>query len=59
MKKWYESKTMWVNAAVGVLGIAVGILQSAPIAPETLGMILAGIASVNGFLRTITSEGVG
>lgn len=58
MKKWYASKTLWINAAMGLLGLATVFVESAPIAPETAGMILTAFATVNGFLRTITTDRV-
>ena len=51
IKKWYESKTLWVNAAGVVLGV-VGILLGQVEAGVTI--TLAGVA--NAFLRVISEK---
>lgn len=59
-KKWWKSKTIWLNALVAVLAVAadsVAILQ--PILPENFFPVVAfGLPLVNVFLRVITTQGV-
>lgn len=60
MKKWWKSKTIWLNALVAVVAVAadsVSLLQ--PILPENFFSIVAfGLPLVNVFLRMITTQGV-
>jgi len=59
VKSYFKSKTLWVNFVILVLGGVGAMFESAPIDPQIGGMILGGIAAVNMFLRSITSEAVG
>lgn len=59
MKSYFKSKTLWTNFAIGLLGLVAAMFQSAPMDPNTVGMILGGIGAVNMFLRSITTEAVG
>ena len=53
MKKWYLSKTLWVNA-IAFVGVAVQVVTGdAVLDPELQASILAG---VNIILRFITKE---
>lgn len=58
MKKWYQSKTLWVNAiaaALVALEAGTGLLQ--PLLPMDLYTSLAvGLPIVNALLRVVTSE---
>jgi len=55
MKKWYRSKTLWVNAIA-----VVGILVQSITGKEIINAELQGgiLAVVNVVLRTVTSEGL-
>ena len=59
MKSYFKSKTLWVNFAIGLLGLVAAMFDNAPIDPQMGGMILGGISAVNMFLRSITTEAVG
>lgn len=52
-KKWYASKTLWINVIGGIAMIAQGIAGKEIISYELQGSILAGINMV---LRIITKE---
>jgi len=54
MKKWYQSKTFWINI-VGAIGIAVQTQTGYIMNPATQGVILSVI---NMILRKITKEPV-
>lgn len=55
MKKWYASKTLWVNA-IAFVGVAIQVITgNAILDPELQASILAG---VNIVLRFITKEGL-
>ena len=58
MKKWYQSKTLWVNAIAAMLvalEAGTGLLQ--PLLPIDLYTSLAvGLPIVNALLRVVTSE---
>lgn len=54
-KKWYKSKTVWVNGIAIVAFIAQTLTGKAIITPEVQAIILGGI---NLILRTITKENI-
>lgn len=58
MKKWYQSKTLWVNAIAAMLvalEAGTGLLQ--PLLPMDLYTSLAvGLPIINALLRVVTSE---
>lgn len=55
MKSWIKSKTLWFNVAVGMLGVALDALESAPINAE----VLAGILAVGNIgLRFLTTQAI-
>lgn len=59
-KPWYQSKTLWVNAAFAattVLEANLQVIQSLMGAQAYLGM-LAGAAFINGVLRLVTTQGI-
>lgn len=60
MKKWYHSKTLWVNVTVAALvafEAVFGLLQ--PVLPVNLYTSIAvGLPVVNAILRVITTEGI-
>jgi hypothetical protein len=63
VKKWYKSKTVWFNVAVGATAFTAALPgMLAILAPvltvEVLKYTLFGVAVANYFLRRITSTGV-
>jgi hypothetical protein len=61
MKKWYQSKTVWVNAItvlVGTLGYVVGnsVIQDYPSAIAALVVFQGGL---NVLLRFVTGKSLG
>jgi hypothetical protein len=58
MKKWYQSKTLWVNAIAAMLvalEAGTGLLQ--PLLPMDFYTSLAvGLPIVNALLRVVTTE---
>jgi len=59
MKSFLKSKTMWVNFSIGIVGLIMATLETAPLEPQMAGMILGGLGAVNMFLRSITSTAIG
>jgi hypothetical protein len=53
MKKWYLSKTLWVNVVALVAIIAQGVTGKDVLAPEVQGSILA---IINLILRAVTKQ---
>ena len=56
MKKWYTSKTLWVNALVAVLAIAQALQGQAWFDPAIQIFI---VAVANALLRFVTSTPIG
>jgi len=59
MKSYFKSKTMWLNALTGLIGVITTIVGDAPFEPQTMGLIMSGLGAINMFLRSITTEAVG
>lgn len=60
MKKWYKSKTLWFNVAVGV-GTAIEVslhLIEGYFDPRVFLAIIGAVAGVNVVLRFISTEGL-
>ena len=62
-KKWYKSKTMWLNVVTGAYmfteGLGVLLTGMPPIIdPVVMPWVIFGVAMLNLFLRTITSMAV-
>lgn len=60
MKKWYKSKTLWFNVAVGI-GTAVEVslhLVEGYFDPRVFLAIIGATAGVNVVLRFISTEGL-
>ena len=55
MKKWYESKTLWVNA-IALIGIAIQTATGKVIISEELQVLI--LAGVNFILRIITKDAI-
>lgn len=60
MKRWYKSKTIWVNvgaAALMALEASTGLLK--PYMADTFWVVMAvALPMVNAMLRVITSQGL-
>lgn len=59
MKSYFKSKTMWINFAIGIVGVITAMMADAPLDPEVSGMVMGGLGAVNMFLRSITTEAIG
>lgn len=59
-KPWWESKTIWLNLAAGVLAVADTATEALRpvLPPEAMGGILAAVAVANVVLRAITGQPV-
>lgn len=53
-KPWYNSKTMWLNLAVGVTAALIGVFTEAG-APA---WVVTALSAINMVLRTMTSKPV-
>ncbi len=59
-KKWYESKTLWVNIVAGAVTLAGAFGLDLGLTPETQAELVAGVmVAVNIVLRFITSKPIG
>jgi len=59
-KKWYKSKTLWLNAlAAALIAIEANYSLLAPVlGPSTYGTLAVILAGLNAVLRVITTQGV-
>lgn len=59
-KKWYVSRTVWVNALV-IVGALVGVIQEWLVAGDfsPIGMTFLATGIINLALRFVTSESIG
>lgn len=55
-KKWYSSKTMWINALTTIAGILTALNSDKGISPQTVGYLATGLGIVNMVLRMITDK---
>ena len=61
IKAWWKSKTIWINAIVGVLvalEAATGALQPV-VGPYFYAAVAVGLPVINAVLRVITTQAVG
>jgi hypothetical protein len=59
MKKWYQSKTIWLNVISGVLEVA-NLLMDSPIIPvKFAGILTLAVNVLNIALRYVTTKGIG
>ena len=58
MKRWYQSKTMWVAILTVILGglEATGVIDAIPESYQ--GAALALVGALNAVLRMVTSEAI-
>ena len=55
-KKWFQSRTVWANALMGIAGVITAVTTDGNLNPKTVG-ILATVASfINIVLRMITTK---
>ena len=60
MKKWYESKTLWVNFVALAASLLAAFGLDFGLTPEVQGTVVAGVMSVvNIILRFKTDKAVG
>lgn len=60
MKKWYKSKTLWFNVAVGI-GTAIEVslhLVEGYFDPRVFLALIGAVAGVNVVLRFVSTEGL-
>lgn len=58
MKRWWQSKTLWVQAATAVLG-GLEAAQAVQVVPHGYeGHLYLTLAALNALLRFMTREGV-
>jgi hypothetical protein len=50
-KPWWQSKTLWINAAALVSAVGVWITTQ-----DTAALVVAGMAMINFILRVITKQ---
>ena len=58
MKKWYQSKTIWINLLTLAAGLLVVVSNEQWIMNDYSGYVLGVIGFVNCALRFTTNEGV-
>jgi len=59
MKKWYQSRTLWMNLILGSIAVGTAFGLDLALSPEEQTAIVGGvIAVVNLVLRLLTSEGI-
>jgi hypothetical protein len=58
MKKWYQSRTIWINLVLTILGGVATVLQQAPVSPDWVAGIVAVAGALNIFLRADTTTGI-
>ncbi len=56
MKKWYESKTMWIAIATSLVGILMAVSESIEVSGGDAGVLLSVVGVVNFILRYVTSR---
>jgi hypothetical protein len=60
MKKWYQSKTMWVALATALFGVVesqFGLLKDV-LSPSMYAYLFTLVGAVNAVLRTQTTEAI-
>lgn len=59
MKQWWKSKTMWMGFATSFVGLIMATAETAPMDPQTGGIVLAVLGGIQMVLRTVTSTALG
>ena len=55
-KKWYQSKTLWINALTGIAGLLTALMGTQGLDPKIVGAIGSILALVNIGLRLVTDK---
>ena len=58
-KKWWQSRTLIVNALTGIAGILTALTMDKGLDPQVIGYLATGLAIVNMILRTVTYRPIG
>jgi hypothetical protein len=61
VKRWYLSKTLWLNAVMAAAAVAevnFGMLRDR-MSPEHYLLAIAGFAALNAMLRFVTTQSIG
>lgn len=58
MKKWWKSKTIWLSALTGALGISQALMDSGLLSATATGYALISVAVLSAALRFITTEAI-
>jgi hypothetical protein len=56
MKKWYQSKTMWVAIATTLIGLALYVTEQAKNAGMEVSILLSILGVANMLLRGLTDK---
>ena len=56
MKKWYKSKTLWVNIVIGLAGMLEAILNNGTLSTNEVSALSTIGAIINIVLRAVTKE---
>ena len=56
MKKWYKSKTLWVNIVIGLAGMLEAILNNGTLSTNEVSALSTICAIINIVLRAVTKE---
>jgi L-asparaginase/Glu-tRNA(Gln) amidotransferase subunit D len=54
MKKWYQSKTIWVAIVTAIMGIGQAFTDSGLLSENITAMLLTGLGVLHVALRTLT-----
>jgi hypothetical protein len=57
-KRWYQSKTIWANALMGIASIITAIVQDGNLDPKTVGILGTVAGLLNIALRLVTDKPV-
>lgn len=60
MKPWYQSKTLWLNAASVLFGLATTLAPQVSVlmTPTRFAVYTIVVAALNGALRFVTDQGI-
>lgn len=63
-KRWYKSRTMWLNIATVIIAVTAGLPTYLPFLSElistaVMSKVLFGVGVVNLLLRKITKQAIG
>ena len=58
-KKWWQSKTLIVNALTGIAGVLTALTSDKALDPQVIGYLITLLGLVNMGLRMITDKPIG